>query len=384
MTNFSRRTVLAMTGAALVTPTLLRAQSGGTVKIGAMLPLSGPASIEGHQVLKGVEFAIKQANAAGGVFGKPVELAIEDDEANSTRGVTAVRKLIESENVPFIVGTYPTAVVVAASKVSREYGVPMLSGGSTGAAGTEANTPGDPWFFRCWPDSNGQGHDTAMAIVNTFGAKKVAIIHDSSNYGTTLAAQVTRIVSDAGGEIVSKDSFNVGEADFSTMLTRIRTLKPDAVYIGGWAGDGATIVRQAAGVGLRTQFVGSGSMVSDDFIKLAGPASEGFAVATLYEPSTPNEKGKAFGEAFEAEYGQSAGTLNALGYDSTSIGIEALRRAGESDGRKVQEVLNNGMADFPIAMGPAGTTADYNEIGSVDFKNFIAVIKDGKRTLSGA
>lgn len=382
MTRFTRRTLLAMTGAALAAPAFLRAQSGGTTKIGAMIPLSGPAAIEGHQVLKGIEFAVKEANAAGGVFGKPIELMIEDDEANSTKGVTAVRKLIETYDVPFIVGTYPTAVVVAATKVTKEYGVPLLSGGSTGAAGTEANTPGDPWFFRCWPDSNGQGYDTAMAIVDKFGAKKVAIIHDTSNYGATLAKQVTDIVQGAGGTIVSQDSFNVGEADFTTMLTRIRTQKPDAVYIGGWAGDGATIVRQAAGVGLRTQFVGSGSMVSDDFINLAGPAAEGFAVATLYEPSTPNVKGKAFGEAFAKDTGQAAGTLNALGYDSTSIGIEALRRAGESNGKKVQEVLNNGMADFPIAMGPAGTTADFNEIGSVDFKNFIAVIHGGKRTLA--
>ncbi|WP_157982277.1 ABC transporter substrate-binding protein [Oceanicella sp. SM1341] len=381
MTEFSRRRMLGLIGAGLAAPTILRAQDTSVLRVGGMLPLSGPGSIEGHQVLKGLEMAVAEANAAGGVFGRQLELVMEDDEANSTKGVTAVRKLIERDEVPFIIGTYPTQVVIAATQVAKEYGVPMLSGGSTGAAGTEANEVGDPWFFRAWPDSNGQGEDTAKAIVHQFGARRVAILHDSTNYGNTLADQVTSLVQAEGGEILSRDSFNVGEPDFSPVLIRLRSERPDAVYIGGWAGDGANIVRQAAEVGLRTQFVGSGSMVSDDFIELAGPASEGFAVATLYESSTPNTFGHDFGQRFKALNGYEAGTLNALGFDSTNVAIEAMRRAGAPDSRAVQAMLKDGMADFPITMGPDGTTADFDDTGGVRFPMFIAVIKDGKRTI---
>ena len=381
MPGLSRRAFAAALGVTLAAPCMLRAQSSAPLKIGGMLPLSGPASIEGRQILLGLQFAVEEANSKGGLFGSKIELVLEDDESNSTKGVTAVRRLIERDKVPFIVGTYASAVVVAAVKVASEYKVPMLSGGSTAAAATDQNTPGDPWFFRSWPDSNRQGEDTAKAIVEKFKKTKVAIIHDNTNYGVTLADQVTRVVTGVGGAIVSRDSYNAGEQDFSSMLTKIRNLRPEAVYIGGWAGDGANIVRQSAEVGLRAQFVGSGSMLSDDFIKLAGPASEGFAVATVFEPSTPNPVGRAFADRFRARHNQDANTFTSLGFDSTSIGLEAMRRAGKPDGQEIQKLLKSGMKDFLLVQGPAGTTAAFNEKGSVDFPDFIAVIKDGKRRL---
>lgn len=382
MSAFSRRQILSVLGASLAAPAVVRAQDSSPLRIGGMLPLSGPAAIEGHQVRKGLEFAVAEVNAKGGLFGRKIELVMEDDEGNATKGVTATRKLIERDKVPFIVGTYPTAVCIAASQVAREYKVPMISGGSTAVAGTDANPPGDPWFFRPWTDSNGQGADTAKAIVHQFKGKKVAIIHDSTNYGVTLADQAAGIVPKEGSAIISRESFNAGEKDFSTMLTRLRTLRPDVVYVAGWAGDGATIVRQASEVGLRAQFIGSGSMLSDDFIKLAGPASEGFAVATLYEATTPNVVGRAFGERFKAVYKHDAGTLNSLGFDSTSIALEAMRRVGKPDGAAIQQMMKSGMKDFKLVQGPDGTTANFDSRGSVTFPMFIAIVKNGKRTLS--
>src|SRR5690606_6841701 len=381
MSRISRRHMLGLLGAGIALPALVKAQDSSPIRIGCMLPLSGNGSIEGNQVFKGVKFAVAEANAAGGVLGRKIELAVEDDESNTSKGVLAVRKLIEQEKVPLIIGTYASAVVVASMKVAKELKVPMLTGGSTGAIATDANTPGDPWFFRFFADSTGQGNDTANAIVHKFKAKRVAILHDTTGYGTDLAQQTSDVVKAAGGEIVAKESYNIGDQDFSTILTRIRTLKPDVVYIGGWAADGATIVRQAASVGLLSQLVGSGSMLSDGFIKLAGPASENFAVATAYEASTPNKVGRAFGERFRKEYGHDPGMLNALGYYSAAIGIEALRRVGKPDGAAIQQMLANGMKDFPIGLGPEGTTADFNEKGSVDYPYFIAIIKNGKRVL---
>ncbi|MVW70015.1 MULTISPECIES: ABC transporter substrate-binding protein [unclassified Bordetella] len=382
MSNFSRRQILGMLGASLALPTLVMAQDAAPIRIGVMLPLSGNGSIEGNQVFKGVQLAVAEANAAGGVLGRKIELAVEDDESNTAKGATAVRKLVEREKVPFIVGTYASAVVVAAMKVAKELKVPMLSGGSTSHVATDNNTPGDPWFFRAFADSKGQGYDTAMAIVEKFNGKKVAILHDTTSYGQDLAKQTITVVEGAGGKIVANESFNIGDQDFSSILTRIRTLKPDVVYIAGWAADGATIVRQAASVGLRTQFVGSGSMLSDDFIKLAGPASEGFAVATAYEISTPNQVGREFGERFVKAYGYEPGMLNTLGYFHTAVGLEALRRVGKPDGEAIQKMLMSGMKDFKIGLGPEGTTAAFDEKGSVDYPYFIAVIKNGKRVLN--
>lgn len=383
MARLSRRETLSLLAAGVAMPNVVRAQEGPIV-IGGMLPLSGPASLEGQQIIVGLQFAVEEANKAGGALGRKIELVVEDDESNATKGVTIVRRFAEREKTPFVVGTYASAVAVAASRVLREYKIPMLSGGSTGAIATDENTPGDPWFFRPWPDSNGQGDDTARAMIRDMKKSKICIIRDNTNYGATLADQVIKVAKAEGATILSIDTYNAAEQDFSTMLTKIRTLRPEAVYIGGWAGDGANIVRQSAEVGLRTQFVGSGSMISDDFIRLAGPASEGFAVATLFEPATPNPVGRAFAERFRARYGREASTFSSLGFDSTAIGIEALRRAGKPDGALIQEVLKSKMKDFPIVQGPAGATAAFDAKGSVNFPMFMAVVKGGKRTLPQA
>jgi branched-chain amino acid transport system substrate-binding protein len=362
-------------------PGIVRAHEAGTIAIGNIIPLSGAASIEGHQLIKGVQFAVDEVNAKGGVLGKKIQLLTEDDESNSTKGVLIARKFIEHDHVPFLVATYASAVALAITRVARDAKTPVLSCGSTGAIVTQDNKPGDPWFFRCWPDSDAQGEQTARAIVDTFKKTKVSIVRDNTNYGATLADQVTKVVQAAGGTILSVDSYNAGEQDFSSMLTKLRSLKPEVVYIGGWAGDGANILRQASEVGLRTQFVGSGSMVSDDFIKLAGPASEGFAVASNFEPATPNVTGRAFAERYQKKYGEVANLFNALAYDSTSIGLEAMRRAGTTDGAAIQQVLKSGMADVPIVEGPAGTTAKFDEHGGVNFQGFVAVVHSGHRQI---
>ncbi|MGE0713903.1 MAG: ABC transporter substrate-binding protein [Alphaproteobacteria bacterium] len=351
------------------------------VRIGVMLPLSGGSSIAGQEVVSGVKLALEEANAKGGLFGAPIQAFIEDDEGSPTKGTTAVRKLIEGDKVCVIVGTYISGVALAAMKIARDYKVPMSSGGSTAISVTDANEPGNPWFFRAFPGSDIQGRQSAVDAVEVLKKKRFAIIHDNSNYGTTLADVFKKVVAEAKGEMVAVDTYNTGEQDFSPILTKLRALRPEAVYIGGLVGEGATIVRQAAEVGLRTQFIGSGSMMTDKFIELTGPASEGFAVSSMYEPDTPNPVGRAFGERYKAKYGINSNVHSALGYDSMSIVIEATRRAGKCEGQAIRDTMAAKMADFPLVQGPPGTTAKYDAKGSVDFLIGLAVVKNGKRAL---
>ena len=378
--KISRRTTLGLL-ATLAAPTVLRARADDVQRIGVMLPFSGIASVEGLQTIKGVELAVEEFNASGR-YPKQIEIVKEDDEANASKGVTGVRKLIESYEVPFIVGTYASAVALAATRVAREYKVAMLTGGSTGAAVTDDNPVGDPWFFRAFPDSNDQGEHTAQDIIRVLGKKRIAIMHDRTPYGTSLAEQVQRVVKqEPDGEIVFVDNYATGEQDFVPVLTRLRQIAPEAVYIGGWAADGAMLVRQAREVGLDTQFVGSGSMITDDFIRLAGPASEGFAVATLYEPDTTNPHGRAYGQRHLARWGENGNTMTALGYDSMSIGLEAMARVGKPDSVAIQQMIYKGMADFPIVTGPGEQYAKFTEKGGVLYRMMMSRVENGKRKI---
>jgi branched-chain amino acid transport system substrate-binding protein len=349
-----------------------------TVKLGVMLPLSGPAALAGAPILEGVRLAAEEANAKGGVLGKQVQLFVENDEASSTKGVTAVRKLIESDGVVAISGTYVSAVALAASKVSKEFHVPMVSAGSTSSNVTDANEPGNPWFFRAFPGSVEQARQSAADIVTTLKAKRIAIIQENSIYGTSLADQLKKDVAAAGGEVIAVETYNPDERDFYSMLTKLRTRQPEAIYMAGLMDAGAQILKQSREVGMKTQMVGSGSMMSDKLIELAGPASEGFAVSSMFEPSTPNKVGKAFAERFRAKFKREPDVYSALGYDSMNVLIESVRRAGKADGVAIQKALQT-MGDFPLVQGPGGTTAKFDKTGSVSFKIGLAIVKNGKR-----
>ena len=153
------------------------------VPVGVILPLSGPSSLAGSEVIQGVRLAAEEVNAEGGVLGgRPIELVVEDDESSPTRGTTAAQKLIQQDGVVAIVGTYNSAVAMAALPVAKEAGVLMAAGGATSVAVTDMNEPGDPYFFRAFPGSDQQGEESALDTFEVLGAESVAIIHDNSSY----------------------------------------------------------------------------------------------------------------------------------------------------------------------------------------------------------
>jgi branched-chain amino acid transport system substrate-binding protein len=367
--------------ALLVAGSVTLSSAAEPVKVGVILPLSGGSSIAGSEVIQGVKLAIEEVNAQGGVLsGRQIELVIEDDESSPTKGTMAARKLIESDGVVAIIGTYNSAVSATAMKVAAEHKVPMSSGGSTSVSVTNQNEPGNPWFFRAFPGSDEQGTQSAVDVIEVLGKKRLAILHDNSAYGKSLADTFEKVTVEAGAEILAKESYNAGEQDFYSVLSKLRALEPEAVYMGGLVGDGANIVRQAAEIGLKALFVGSGSMMTDKFIELAGPASEGFAVSSMFEPNTTNDYGRAFAERYKTRWGVSANVHAALGYDSMTLVAKAIDRAGSTDGVAIRDALMKS-DDVPLVQGPPGTMAKYDEIGGVSFKIGMAVVKDGKREM---
>lgn len=371
------RAVLALFAAAVVPMAGAQGQSE-PIRLGVMLPLTGPAALAGTSILEGIRFAADEANAKGGANGRKVQLFVENDEGSSTKGVTAVRKLVESDKVIAISGTYVSAVALAAFKVAREFKVPMVSAGSTSSNVTDANTAGDPWFFRAFPGSDEQGEQSARDIVKKLNAKKVALIQENSIYGSSLAEQMKKVIPQYGGQIVGVESYNPDERDFYSVLTKVRMKQPDAIYIAGLMDAGAQIIKQSREVGLKAELVGSGSMMSDKLIELAGPASEGFAVSSMFEPSTPNKVGQAFTAAFRQKMKKEPDVYSALGYDSMHLLIEAARRAPKLDGAAMQATLKS-MKDMPLVQGPDGTVSNFDDKGSVSFKIGLAVVRNGKR-----
>lgn len=350
------------------------------IKIGVILPFTGGSSIAASEIFNGITLALEEVNAAGGVLGRKIELIKEDDESIPTKGVTAAQKLITRDRVVALIGTYNSAVALPASDVARKAKVPMVTGGSTAVTVTKANTPGDPWFFRHFPGSDEQGTQSAQDVVLRLKKKRLAILYENTTYGKDLERTFREVTTKAGATILSSETYNHGDTDFYTQLTKLKALGPEGVYIAGLVAEGAAILRQARELGLKTQFIGSGGLMSDKLIELAGPAAEEFAVSTMYEPSTANPMGAEFGKQFMKRFGVAAGTHSALGYDAMRLVADAIRRAGSTDGVAIQKALI-ATRDFETVQGPPGAKAVFDDIGGAHFKIGLAVVKGGKRIL---
>jgi branched-chain amino acid transport system substrate-binding protein len=256
----------------------------------------------------------------------------------------------------------------------------MVTGGSTAVSVTKANTPGDPWFFRHFPGSDEQGTQSAQDVVQRLKKKRLAILYENTAYGKDLERTFREVTTKVGATIVSSETYNQGDTDFYTHLTKLKSQAPDGVYIAGLIAEGAAILRQARELGLGTQFIGSGGLMSDKLIELTGPASEGFAISTMYEPSTNNPVGAEFGKRFAKRFGVAANTHSALGYDALRVLADGVRRAGSTDGASIQKALI-GTREFLTVQGPPGTRVVFDEIGGAHFKIGLSVVKDGKRVL---
>lgn len=372
-----RRSILA-----ILSMLLLAAPAGAAepIKVGVILPFTGGSSIAATEIFNGITLALDEVNAAGGALGRKIELIREDDESVPTKGVTAAQKLITRDRVVALIGTYNSAVALPASDVSRKAKIPMVTGGSTAVTVTKANTPGDPWFFRHFPGSDDQGTQSAQDVVLRLKKNKLAILYENTTYGKDLEKTFREVTTKAGATIVSSETYNHGDTDFYTLLTKLKSLGPDAVYVAGLVAEGTAILRQARELGLKTQFVGSGGLMSDKLIELAGPAAEGFAISTMYEPSTNNPVGAEFGKRFQKRFGVAANTHSALGYDAMRIVADAIRRAGSTEGIAIRNALM-ATKDFEAVQGPPGTKVVYDDIGGARFKIGLSVVRDGKRIL---
>lgn len=370
-----RRSLLASATAFAFAPTAL-AQTE-PVRVGMVLPLSGINSLSGTEVVNGITLALEEFNAAGG---RRIEIIRGDDAGVPTTGVSAAQKLIERDKVVALIGSQTSAVTLAIGDVARQAKIPVLSGGAVAAALTDRNVAGDPWVFRAIPGSDKQGPESAYDAVNRLKLKKLGILHENTTYGRSLAESFSAFAKQAGAEIVRVDHYEQGEQDFYTVLARMRSSNPDGVYLAGLIAEGAAILRQAHEMQFKVRFVGSGGMVTDSVIELAGAqAAEGFAVSVMFEPNTTNPIGKSFGERYQKRFNIPANTLSGLGYDAGRIVFDAIKRAPAMTGLAVRDAMLTSSVE--LVEGPPGTRVKFDNKGAASFKLGLAVVKNGRREL---
>ena len=334
-----------LSGVVLAAGMVFAGAAHADILIGVAGPLTGPNAAFGAQLQKGAELARDDINAAGGVLGQQIVLEFGDDVSDPKQGVSVANKFV-GDGVKFVNGHFNSGVSIPASEVYTENGVLQITPASTNPVFTERGL----WntFRTCGRDDQ-QGAVAGGWIAANKADAKVAVIHDKTPYGQGLADETKKAMNAAGMTEVMYEGINIGDNDFSALISKMKEAGVDVIYFGGLHTEAGKIVRQAADASLAAQFISGDGIVSAEFASIAGPAAEG--VLNTFGPDPRNNAAaadvvKKFRDAgFEPE----AYTL--YSYATIQVIAQAIEKTGSADdAQKVAETIKSG-GPWPTAFG---------------------------------
>jgi branched-chain amino acid transport system substrate-binding protein len=333
---------------------------GEQIRIGVAGPLTGEQAKAGQDVLHGVQLAVSEWNAKGGVLGKRVVIIAGDDRADEKEAYIVAEKLA-NQGVCGIVGHYNSHCSIAGSRIYNQRMLPQISPASTNPKFTEQ---GFVNVFRTCGRDDQQGQMAAEFAVKTLNIKKVAVFNDGTTYGRGLTEEFKKsiaamqIPASAKGKNVQSAIEIVAEAElqpvkegqatgYDEILDPLISSQPDLVYFGGSYPEGAVLIRKIKERKLKSAFMAGDAIANSVYLKTGGIATEGtfFTFGPAVEDMP--DAGRFYG-SFKARYGE-IGPYSVYAYDAAMVLLEAIEKAGLTTGDSLVNVLHS--QKFSGAMG---------------------------------
>lgn len=335
LTDLARRLTL---GAGLAAAISFAGVAQAQVKIGVMGPITGPNAAFGAQLKNGVEQAVADINATGGILGQKVELSVGDDASKPEQGVSVANKFV-GDGIKFVVGAFNSGVSIPSSETLMENGILQITPASTNPKFTERKM----WnTFRICGRDDQQGGAAAAIIGQLYKGKKIVIVHDKTTYGKGLADEVRSALRKQGIREVLYDGINIGEKDFSALVSRIKQTGADLLFWGGLHTEGGLIARQMREQGVNAPLMGGDGITDDEFAAVAGPAAEGTLMTFSPDPRT-NPQNKAIVDRFRNERKFEPQAYTLYSYAAVQVIKQAAEAAKSLDPKKVAAMMHSGM-----------------------------------------
>ncbi|WP_431857668.1 branched-chain amino acid ABC transporter substrate-binding protein [Azospirillum sp.] len=328
MNRFKTTLLLATAGLALGAPA-----ARADILIAMAGPLSGQYAAFGEQIRRGVDMAVQDLNAAGGLLGQKVAVTYGDDACDPKQAVAVANKLAK-EGAKAVIGHYCSGSSIPASQVYSEEGVLQITPSSTNPKLTEQ---GFKNVFRMCGRDDQQGAVAGKYLADHFKGKSVAVLHDKSAYGKGLADETKKAMNAAGVTEKLYEAYTAGEKDYAALVSKLKQNAVDVVYIGGYHTEAGLIRRQMTDQNLSAPIISGDAMVTDEYWAITGPAGEGTMMTFAPDPRERPEA-KAVAERFrKAGYEPEGYTL--LSYAAVQVFADAARKAGSADLAKVAPLL---------------------------------------------
>jgi len=333
------------------------------IKMAVTGPLTGPNAAFGAQLKNGVEQAVEDINAAGGILGQKIVLSYGDDVSDPKQGVSLANKF-SGDGVKYVVGPFNSGVTMPSSEVYQENGILEITPSATNPKITERGM----WnIFRTCGRDDQQGEVAGKYILGKFKGKKIAVVHDKTTYGQGLADETKKAMNKGGLKEVLYEGVNVGEKDYSALVSKIKASGADLVYWGGLHTEGGLIVRQMRDQGLKAPMMSGDGITTDEFASIGGPGVEG-TLMTYGPDARNNAAAKDVVAKFRAKkFEPEAYTL--YSYAAVQVIKQAAEQAKSLDPKKVSETIKSGKA-FKTVIGDLS----YNKKGDVTRLDYVMYV----------
>lgn len=337
------------------------------IKIGVIASMSGPASTTGKDIWQSAELAAEEINAQGGVFVKeldkkiPIVLVQGDDESTREGGIKTVSKLITQENVDLLIGGYSSAVVSAHQAIVADNKVPYIISGGSSTSVSRRNDIDTSYMFFHRPSTDDSAKAVILFIHEVFRPEiykkfnlpddrplRLALLFQDSPFGKGQQTGVMNLTKELNIpiEIVSEETFRMGESDFRTALTSIKTKKPDIIYAVTFLNELIPLTQQARrDVGLNTLIISGENNDDPDYYSGVGEYGDYTLMESRFSPyaipkGSTSETTEKFLENFRNKYGGFAGMMGAATYESVYIAAKSIEDAGTVQKSAIQKTLS--------------------------------------------
>ncbi|MFZ5811543.1 MAG: ABC transporter substrate-binding protein [Thermodesulfobacteriota bacterium] len=325
-----------------------RVLADDTIKVGAVLSVTGPASFLGEPEKNTVLMMVDQVNAAGGLLGKQLEAVILDDETDVNKAVLGAQRLIRMDKVVAVLGPTTSGNTLAIMQSVAAAEVPMISF----SAAEKIVSPVNPWIFKN-PQSDRHAVARILEHAKGRGYKKLAILTVSDGFGQAGREVLKELVPAGGFELVADEVYGPKDTDMTAQLTKIKSVSPDAVICWGTNPGPAVVAKNRVQLGMTTPLYMSHGVASKKFIELAGEAAEGLMlpagkliVAAQLPDSDPQKKVLMdYTKMYDEKFHQPVSTFGGHGWDGVMLFAEAVKKAGSAEPKAVRDSLEK-ITDF--------------------------------------
>ncbi len=366
---------------ALLMPCVVHAQE--TLKVGALVTLSGAGAAWGQALLYGAELAADDVNTKGGleVAGKRYKIQVipYDDKYQSSDAVTAANRLISDDKVKYIIGPMGSAPALAVQPITERNKAIIMTLGFT----SKALSPEKPYSFRPNLTTEETSYPSIVWLVNHFNLKKVGALFPNDESGQQISRDLENAYAKAGSSMSAKEFFERQRVDMVPLLTRMIASGIDAIELDGNSpATAGLIVRQARELGFKGPIVRNGGPATPEIVAVAGKAAtEGMMVSSLTDPN--NKEVAAYAQRYEDKYKKKMNGFSPAFYDGTHMLFQAMQTAGTvTDSEKVRDALAQ-IKNYPGIQGNLnwGGKAKYGIDHQVESPFFISEVVNGQEVV---